>query len=460
MMLNQSPNRFQPVLKINGGATLQGEVQISGAKNAALVVMAATLLCAGECAIHNLPALTDVTQMAELLAALGAQLERHGHTLQVDASQVSHAQAPIEIVQQLRASFFVIGPLLARFGVAQVPLPGGCAIGARPVDLHLQGLQAMGAEIQIEQGVVQARLRRGQRLQGAHIHLACPSVGATETLLMAATLAEGETVLHNAAQEPEVVDLAAFCQAMGARIQGAGTATIIISGVPKLHSAEHQIIPDRIEAGTFLAAAAMTRSPLVLTAVRPKHLRATVEELWAMGATVIAEAPDRLRIVPGQRPGPRIIKTRPYPGFPTDMQPQFMALLSTIEGNSLIIETLFENRLQHVAELQRLGANIRVQGNRALIRGVPQLVGTAVTATDLRAAAALVIAALTAEGTTTLHNLHYLDRGYENLEQKLCQLGASVERVWDRPSSCREPFALPPTALLSPEGKTISAGVA
>jgi UDP-N-acetylglucosamine 1-carboxyvinyltransferase len=428
VLSNFVPEVSLPTLKIHGGRALQGDVQISGSKNAALVLIAATLLCPEDCCLENVPQLTDVEQLNQLLMALGAKLKRCGTTLTVNASDLQQADAPAEIVRQLRASFFVIGPLLARLGVANVPLPGGCAIGARPVDLHLQGLRAMGADITVDQGVVSAVLQV-QRLRGATIHLTCPSVGATETLLMAATLADGETVIHNAAREPEVVDLAHFCQAMGAQIRGAGTSTLVISGVTKLHSATHRVIPDRIEAGTFLAASAITRSPLRLTAVNPKHLRSVVEELWSIGATVYAEAPDRLQIIPAKQPLARMIKTRPYPGFPTDMQPQFMALLSTIAGDSLISEMLFENRFQHVAELNRLGANIQLQGNRALIRGGAKLVGTSVTATDLRASAALVLAGLVAEGTTIVHNLHYLDRGYENLEQKFCQLGAVMERV-------------------------------
>jgi UDP-N-acetylglucosamine 1-carboxyvinyltransferase len=421
-----------PVLKVRGGFSLQGEVQISGAKNAALAIMAATLLCEEDCRIRNVPRLSDTAQMTDLLTALGAKLNHQDNILDVNANGLTESKAPDHIVSQLRASFIVIGPLLARLGSAQIALPGGCAIGSRPVDLHLQGLKAMGAEIKLDQGIVEARLT-GCRLQGAKIQLNCPSVGATETLMMAAVLAEGDTIIENAAREPEVVDLANFCQAMGAQIHGAGTSTIMISGVSKLHAADYCIIPDRIEAGTFLVASAITQSPLVLHSVNPKHLRAVVEELWTMGAKISAETPNSLRIVPGQRTETQIIKTRPYPGFPTDMQPQFMALLSQVASNSLIIETLFENRMQHVAELNRMGANIQVQSNRALIRGVPKLFGTSVKATDLRASAALILAALAAEGTTTIHNLHHLDRGYENLEQKLRQLGARVERVYEQP---------------------------
>ena len=322
----------------------------------------------------------------------------------------------------------MIGPLLARLGVARVPLPGGCTIGARPVDLHVRGLQAMGANVQIEHGIVHAYVGGGSRkLKGAKIYLDYPSVGATETLMMAATLAEGETTIENAAQEPEVVDLAGFCQAMGAQIWGAGSNTITISGVSSLHSTDYTIIPDRVEAGTFLVAGAITHSELSLTSVVPDHLTAVIAKLRAIGVTVIAEAPNRLQIIPGEITATDI-ETLPYPGFPTDMQAQFMALLTLSEGNSVITETVFENRLRHVAELNRMGADIRVKGNHAIVRGVPILSGAPVVATDLRASAALVLAALAAKGQTTIQGLHHLDRGYEQLERKLVALGARIQR--------------------------------
>ncbi|WP_088888755.1 UDP-N-acetylglucosamine 1-carboxyvinyltransferase [Leptolyngbya ohadii] len=427
----------QPVLRICGDRSLEGEVRISGSKNAVLPIMAAALLSADECQIRNVPQLEDVTQMGRILEYLGVSVEHRGSVLNLNSASLSGIKAPSDAVQKLRAGFLVIAPLLARTGMAQVPLPGGCAIGSRPVDLHLRGLEAMGAKIEVREGVVHAYLKQGDRLQGARIKLDFPSVGATEALIMAAVLAEGETVIENAAQEPEVADMIGFCQLMGARISGAGTPRIVISGVSHLHGTEYRVIPDRIEAGTFLAAAAITRSPLTLTSVNAAHLRSVVEELWAMGAMVRAEKTPsletsrlhRLRIVPANKPMGRVIKTRPYPGFPTDMQPQFMSLLSTANDNSFMIETLFENRFQHIPELNRMGADIRVQGNQALIFGGARLVGTDVTATDLRAGAALVLAALAAEGTTTIRNLHYLDRGYENLEAKLEMLGAKVERV-------------------------------
>jgi UDP-N-acetylglucosamine 1-carboxyvinyltransferase len=370
-------------------------------------------------------------RMGQILSALGVKLERNGDSLDINASHLGQSKAPYELVSQLRASFFVIGPVLARLGVARVPLPGGCAIGARPVDLHVRGLQAMGAEVHIDHGIVHAYVNgTSRRLKGAKIYLDYPSVGATETLMMAATLADGETTIENAAQEPEVSDLANFCRAMGAKIRGAGTNTIIISGVPSLHSVDYSIIPDRIEAGTFLVAGAITHSELTLSPVVPDHLTAVIAKLREIGAKVIAEEPNCLRIVPG-RLRATDIETLPYPGFPTDMQAQFMALLTQSEGDSVITETVFENRLRHVAELNRMGADIRVKGNNAIVRGVPILSGAPVVATDLRASAALVLAALAAEGKTTIQGLHHLDRGYDNLEAKLRQVGARLQRVQD-----------------------------
>ncbi|GAB4382832.1 MAG: UDP-N-acetylglucosamine 1-carboxyvinyltransferase [Elainellaceae cyanobacterium] len=412
--------------------------------------MAGALLCAGDCRIRNVPSLVDVDRMGEILSALGVELKRQGDALDIDARHLKQSQAPYELVSQLRASFFVIGPLLARLGVARVPLPGGCAIGARPVDLHVRGLQALGADVHIEHGTVHAYIKGGKkRLQGTRIHLDLPSVGATETLMMAATLAEGETIIENAAQEPEVVDLANFCRAMGARIRGAGTNTIVISGVPSLHSTDYGIIPDRIEAGTFLIAGAITHSEISLTPVVPDHLTAVISKLRAIGVEVMAESPNRLRVIPRQRYMPTDIKTMPYPGFPTDMQAQFMALLTTSEGSSVITETLFENRLRHVAELNRMGANIRVKGNIAIVQGVPTLSGAPVLATDLRASAALVLAGLAAQDVTTIRGLQHLDRGYENLEGKLKKLGAKLERMDlapDAPGTTSSPLA-PITSL-------------
>lgn len=425
------PEEDKSVLQIWGRASLKGQVKISGAKNSALAIMAGGLLCPEDCRLRNVPSLVDIMRMGQILSALGVKLEHSGDTLDINARDLGQSKAPYELVSQLRASFFVIGPLLARLGVARVPLPGGCAIGARPVDLHVRGLQAMGAEVQIDHGIVHAYVSGSDRkLKGAKIYLDYPSVGATETLMMAATLAEGETTIENAAQEPEVIDLANFCIAMGAKIRGAGTNTIIISGVPRLHSVDYSIIPDRIEAGTFLIAGAITHSEITVFPVVPDHLTAVIAKLREIGVKVIAEEPNSLRIVPGQLRATDI-ETLPYPGFPTDMQAPFMALLTQSEGDSVITETVFENRLGHVAELNRMGADIRVKGKNAIVRGVPILSGAPVVATDLRASAALVLAALAAEGKTTIQGLHHLDRGYDNLEGKLRQLGVRLQRVQD-----------------------------
>uniref|UniRef100_UPI0025B2C1E9 UDP-N-acetylglucosamine 1-carboxyvinyltransferase n=1 Tax=Trichocoleus desertorum TaxID=1481672 RepID=UPI0025B2C1E9 len=427
---HSSPEEDKSVLQIWGKSSLKGHVTISGAKNSALVVMAGALLCPQDCRLRNVPSLADVSRMGEILASLGVKLTRQGDVLNINASYIGQSTAPYELVSQLRASFFVIGPVLARLGVARVPLPGGCAIGARPVDLHVRGLQAMGADVHIEHGTVNAYVKGpSRRLKGAKIYLDYPSVGATETLMMAATLADGETILENAAQEPEVIDLANFCRAMGAKIQGAGTKTIVISGVPSLHSADYAIIPDRVEAATFLVAGAITQSEISLSPVIPDHLTAAIAKLRAIGALITPDSPNCLRISPGHGLTATDIETLPYPGFPTDMQAQFMALLTVSEGDSIVTETVFENRLRHVAELNRMGADIRVKGNHAVIRGVPTLSGAPVVATDLRASAALVVAALAAEGKTTIQGLHHLDRGYENLDTKLQKLGVKLQRL-------------------------------
>jgi UDP-N-acetylglucosamine 1-carboxyvinyltransferase len=441
------PEEDKSVLQIWGKSPLQGQVKISGAKNSALVLMAGALLCPEDCRIRNLPSLVDVARMGDLLTALGVKIEWQGDQLDVNAQHIAMSRAPYELVSQMRASFFVIGPLLARLGVARVPLPGGCAIGARPVDLHVRGLQAMGADVQIEHGTVHAYVRGvSKRLQGARIYLDYPSVGATETLMMAATLADGETILENAAQEPEVVDLANFCRAMGARIRGAGTKTIVISGVPHLHSTDYAVIPDRIEAGTFLIAGAITHSELSLAPVVPDHLTAVIAKLQAIGTEIFTDAPNRLRIVSRQPHIATDIETLPYPGFPTDMQAQFMALLTLSDGDSVITETVFENRLRHVAELNRMGADIRVKGQHAIVRGVSMLSGAPVVATDLRASAALVLAALAADGMTTIQGLHHLDRGYDNLEVKLQKLSSNESRANRMPAF--RPLRLPPPLSL------------
>ncbi|MCC0179172.1 UDP-N-acetylglucosamine 1-carboxyvinyltransferase [Waterburya agarophytonicola K14] len=430
----------QAVLEIWGKVPLKGEVKISGAKNSALVLMAGSILCPGKITLNNVPDLVDIKRMGQILTSLGVKLKRSADTLEIDAEDINPTEAPYDVVSQLRASFFVIGPLLTRLGTARVPLPGGCAIGARPVDLHVRGLQSMGANVSIEDGVVHANLvGSADRLQGANIYLDYPSVGATETILMAATLADGITTIGNAAQEPEIVDLANFCNAMGAKVSGAGTNTITIHGVPQLDSVDYNVIPDRIEAGTFLVAGAITKSEITLSSVIPEHLAPVIAKLKEIGCQVLVEEGEgkvfggnikakKLRIIPGELRGTDL-ETLPYPGFPTDMQAQFTALLSISKGNSVISETVFENRLRHVAELQRMGTNIRVKGHHAIVQGVTSISGAPVMATDLRASAALVLAGLAAEGKTTVRGLHHLDRGYEDLENKLRGLGAKLERV-------------------------------
>lgn len=368
--------------------------------------------------------------MAEVIAALGVQIVATPGNLDFDTRHLRTAEAPYELVSKLRASFFVIGPLLARLGEAKVPMPGGCAIGARPVDLHVRGLQAMGAEVIIEHGVVQATVKGNRRrLQGAKIYLDYPSVGATETLMMAATLAEGETIIENAAQEPEIVDLANFCRSMGAYISGDGSNKIVIQGCDRLHATDYPIIPDRIEAGTFLVAGAITQSEFSVFPVVPDHLLPVIAKLEATGTKVIAEGPNRLRIKPQGILRATDIETLPYPGFPTDMQAQFMALLTLCEGSSVVTETVFENRMHHVAEFKRMGADVKVKGNNAIIKGVPFLSGAPVMATDLRASAALVLVGLAAEGTTIMREVHHMDRGYDDLEGKFKALGARIERL-------------------------------
>jgi UDP-N-acetylglucosamine 1-carboxyvinyltransferase len=420
----------QSVLHIWGEHPLSGEVKISGAKNSALVVMAGSLLCSRGCRLRNMPGLVDVDKMCQILEALGVKIERNGEVIDLDTTGFNCHTPPFELVSKLRAAFFMIGPILARLGVAKVPLPGGCSIGSRPVELHVRGLQAMGAHVEIEHGIVNAYVKgSNNRLRGAKIYLDYPSVGATETLMMAATLADGETILENAAREPEVIDLANFCISIGAQIIGAGTERITIVGVKELHSTEYSIIPDRIEAATFLVAGAITNSEISMFPVIPEHLTAAIAKLQQIGANVVMDAPDRLRVIPTSKLRGTDIETLPYPAFPTDMQAQFMALLAISEGNSVITETVFENRLQHVAELKRMGANIKVKGNHAIVEGVTHLSGATVTATDLRASAALVLAGLAAHGKTTIQGLHHLDRGYDCLEAKMRNLGAKIERV-------------------------------
>lgn len=428
----QSPSKTRsvqnPQLEIRGGRRLSGELHVSGAKNSALVLMAACLLTRDTIRLRNVPPLTDITAMGEMLTSLGGQVHRDGDALELKGDSINSSTAPYELVNSLRASFFCIGPLLARTGMAKVPLPGGCQIGTRPVVEHVKGLKALGAQVTIEHGVVTAVVPgSGHRLTGGRIHMDCPSVGATETLMMAAALADGETVIDNAALEPEVVDLAGLLIAMGAKVRGAGTSTITIVGVDRLHGADYAVIPDRIEAGTFLLAAAITRSHLRVTPVIPDHLGAVLTKLEEAGCTLehdgvgLTIKADQINAVD--------LRTQPFPGFPTDLQAPFMSLLATARGTSVITENIFENRLQHVAELQRMGADIRLQANTAFVEGVARLSGAPVQGSDLRASAAMVLAGLAADGITSVRGLEYLDRGYANLEGKLNAAGASIERV-------------------------------
>jgi len=412
-------------LSIRGGVPLAGEVLVAGAKNAALPILAAALLTAGPVKIGNVPELNDVRTMIRLLERMGVKARASGREVELDASHVSEAFAPYELVRTMRASILALGPLTARFGEARVSMPGGCAIGERPVDLHIKGLTAMGAEIAIEAGYIHATAKR---LKGARIFMDTVTVTGTENLMMAAALAEGETTLENAAREPEVVDLARCLIAMGARIQGHGGDVITIQGVDSLHGVEYDVMPDRIEAGTFLAAAAATRGSITLTEAPVTGLDAIFDKLRESGAG-IAVGERTVRIAMGARPKSVSLRTAPYPGFPTDMQAQFIALNSIAAGTAHVTETIFENRFMHVQELRRLGANIEIEGNTALISGVDSLTGATVMATDLRASASLVIAALVAEGETVIDRIYHLDRGYEHIETRLTQLGARIARV-------------------------------
>ena len=414
-------------LQITGGRPLEGEVRISGAKNATLPILAAALLAEGPVAIGNVPHLQDVTTMIELLARMGVTVTVDERMcIEVDASTLKECVAPYELVKTMRASILVLGPLVARFGQADVSLPGGCAIGARPVNIHVAGLQAMGADIHIEGGYVRAR---SGRLKGARLVLDTVTVTGTENLLMAAVLADGETVIENAAREPEVVDLANFLIAMGAKIQGAGTDRIVVQGVEKLSGTRYDVLPDRIEAGTYLVAGAITGGHVRLKSVRPEHLDAVIAKLLECGATVATGSNWIELDMRGRRPRSVDLRTAPYPAFPTDMQAQFAALDTVASGVGTIVETIFENRFMHMLEMRRMGAEIRLEGNTAIIHGVNRLTAAPVMATDLRASASLVLAALVAEGRTDIERIYHIDRGYEAIEEKLAQLGAQIRRV-------------------------------
>ncbi len=412
---------------ISGGEPLNGDVWISGAKNAVLPILASTLLADGPVSISNVPHLHDVTTTMELLGQMGVQLTIDERMcIQIDPRTTNRYFAPYDLVKTMRASILVLGPLVARFGEADVSLPGGCAIGSRPVDLHIKGLQALGAEITVENGYIKARAKR---LKGAHINLDIVTVTGTENIMMAATLAKGTTVIENAAQEPEVVDLAQCLISMGAKIEGAGTATITIEGVDRLNGTQYEVLPDRIETGTFLVAGAISGGRVMAKRARPKTLDAVLQKLEEAGAD-ITTGDDWVQLdMHGRKPKAVNITTAPYPAFPTDMQAQFTALNSVAEGVGIITETVFENRFMHVQELHRLGADIRVEGNTAIIHGVDKMTGAPLMATDLRASACLVLAGLAARGDTTVDRVYHIDRGYENIEEKLGGLGAKIRRL-------------------------------
>ncbi len=412
-------------LEIEGGTGLRGEVTISGAKNAALPVMAASILTPGEHYIYNIPILRDITTMGKLLAHMGMGYHLENEEVILQSNKITSTEAPYDFVKTMRASVLVLGPMLARMGEAKVSLPGGCAIGARPINLHIMGLQKMGAQINLTEGYIHARARK---LKGASICFDIPTVTGTENLMMAATLAEGDTFLENAACEPEVVDLANALISMGAKIEGAGTNTIKITGVTSLNPLNYTIVADRIETGTFMIAAAITGGDVVIKSCRPEQSDALINKMREAGVTIRVDN-DSLRVRGPERIQSIDIKTAPYPGFPTDMQAQFMALMSIADGSSLITESIFENGFMHVAEIRSMGATIRVEGSTATVRGVRNLVGAPVMATDLRASASLVLAGLASKGKTTIDRVYHIDRGYEKIEEKLQGLGSRIRRI-------------------------------
>ena len=412
-------------LVIEGGVPLRGTVRVSGAKNAALPILSAALLTDATCTFHNVPALRDITTIAALLRSMGVEVELNPPVVSIRAGSLDKPEAAYELVKQMRASVLVLGPLVARYGNARVSLPGGCAIGARPIDQHLKGLEAMGATVTLEHGYVHAECKR---LRGATIYLDMATVTGTENLMMAASLARGTTQLVGAAREPELEELARVLNKMGARIMGAGTDVIQIEGVDELHGVEHAILPDRIEAGTFMVAAAATGGNVLVQNAMPEHLEPVMQKLRAAGATVTREETG-IRVAAAERLRGVDITTAPHPGYPTDMQAQHMVLMCTAGGTSVITETIFENRFMHVSELQRMGAHIEVRGRAAIVTGVPRLEGAQVMATDLRASASLVIAGLVAEGTTEVLRVYHLDRGYEHIEARLSALGARIRRT-------------------------------
>ncbi|MFY9218395.1 MAG: UDP-N-acetylglucosamine 1-carboxyvinyltransferase [Tepidanaerobacteraceae bacterium] len=410
---------------IEGGRPLRGTVKISSAKNAVLPVIAASLLTESECIIEDAPELEDVKVMTEVLNSLGAKALREGDSIKISAGTIDSFEAPYDLVRKMRASFLVMGPLLARKGRARISMPGGCAIGSRPIDLHLKGFAALGAQIELGHGFVEAKC---DKLKAATIYLDFPSVGATENIMMAAALAEGQTIIGNAAKEPEIIDVANFLNSMGAKIRGAGTDIIKIEGVKELSGISYTVIPDRIETGTYLVAGAITGGNVLLENVVPEHLKPVIAKLIECGAD-ITEEPEGLRVIGCERPVASDVKTMPYPGFPTDMQAQIMAFLSKACGTSMVIETVFENRYMHVEELKRMGAKIKIEGRSAVVEGVEKLSGAPVKATDLRAGAALILAGLAAEGTTKVMHTYHIDRGYVDIVGKLKNLGANIKKV-------------------------------
>jgi len=412
---------------INGGNRLNGKIKISAAKNSVLPIIAASLLSSEECTLEDIPLLEDVYVICNVLDSLGASIniDPIKRKIKIKADNINTCDPPYDLVRKMRASFLVMGPMLARFGKIKLSLPGGCNIGTRPIDLHLKGLSALGADISIGHGYVDAKCNK---LKGAKIYLDFPSVGATENIIMAAVLADGETIIENVAEEPEVVDLSNYLNSMGAQIYGAGTDTIRIQGVKELKGTSHQVIPDRIEAGTYMVAAAMTGGDVVIENVILEHVRSVIAKLMEAGASVI-EGQNRVRIIGKGRTNAVDIKTLPYPGFPTDMQAQFMSMMSLSKGTSIITETVFENRFMHVTELKRMGANIKIEGRSAVVEGCERLTGAKVKATDLRAGAALVLAGLAAEGTTEVYEVQHLDRGYWDIVGKLSNVGADIVRV-------------------------------
>ncbi len=404
---------------------LKGTVKISGAKNSALPIIAASLLATENCVLEDVPDLRDVDVICEVLASLGSDVKRISREeIHINSSMIDNYEAPYKLMKKMRASFLVMGPLLARMGRARVSMPGGCAIGTRPIDLHLKGFKALGAKIEVGHGYIEAV---AERLVGEKIYLDFPSVGATENIMMAACLAKGETILENVAQEPEIVDLANFLNKLGADIKGAGTSSIKIKGVKQLGGTKHQIIPDRIETGTYMVAAAMTGGDVTVNNVLTNHIKSITAKLKETGAQIIENA-DSIRVIGGKHVTPIDVKTLPYPGFPTDMQAQFMSMMSIAQGTSVVIETVFENRFMHVNELRRIGADIKIDGRSAIIQGTDKLMGAQVKATDLRAGVALVLAGLISEGTTEVTNIHHIDRGYSDIENKLSNLGAKIYR--------------------------------